>query len=39
MKNIGIIGCNCRENIIGKSLLKTNNNINVYYIEIIIILV
>lgn len=32
MKNIGIIGCNCRENAIGKSILKDNVNVNVYYI-------
>ena len=32
MKNIGIIGCNCRENAIGKSLLQNQKNINVYYI-------
>ena len=29
---IGIVGCNCRENAIGKSILKNNININVYYI-------
>jgi len=32
MKNIGIIGCDGRENIIGKSLLKTTEKINVFYI-------
>ena len=32
---IGIIGCNCRENAIGKSILKNNININMYYVEII----
>ena len=31
MINIGIIGCNCREHAIGKSLLK-NHKLNIYYI-------
>ena len=31
MINIGIIGCNCREHAIGKSLLQ-NNKVNIYYI-------
>ena len=31
MKRIGIIGCNCRENAIGKSLLK-KSDIDIYYI-------
>ena len=32
MKNIGIIGCDGRENAICKSLLKTTEKINVFYI-------
>ena len=32
MKNIGIIGCDGRENAIGKSLLKTTENIKIFYI-------
>ena len=32
MKNIGIIGCDGRENAICKSLLKTNEKIKVFYI-------
>ena len=32
MKNIGIIGCDGRENTIGKSLLKTTEKINIFYI-------
>ncbi len=32
MKNIGIIGCDGRENAIGKSLLKTTEKINLFYI-------
>lgn len=32
MKNIGIIGCDGRENAIGKSLLKTTEKINIFYI-------
>ena len=31
MKRIGIIGCNCRENAIGKSLLK-KSDIDIYYV-------
>jgi len=31
MINFGIIGCNCREHVIGKSLLQ-NNKVNIYYI-------
>ena len=32
MKNIGIIGCDGRENAIGKSLFKTTGNIKIFYI-------
>ena len=32
MKNIGIVGCDGRENAIGKSLLRTIEEINVFYI-------
>ena len=32
MKNIGIVGCDGRENAIGKSLLRTTEKIKVFYI-------